>query len=329
MRSTPRTDTEQALLSIRDLSVTFSTPGGPIRAVDGVSLDVHPGEVLAVVGESGSGKSQTALAVTGLLAANGAAEGSIQWQRSEILGLPEHRLARLRADEIAMVFQNPMTSLNPYLRVSVQMMEGMMLHGRMTRPEARAASIEMLESVQIADAASRIDRYPHEFSGGMLQRIMIAMSLLRRPRLLIADEPTTALDVTVQMQIVRLLGEIRRKSGTAIMLITHDLGLVASISDRIAIMYSGRIMEIGHTEEVFSRPRHPYTRALLEAVPRLDRDEAELQGIAGEPPDPAAHIPGCPFHTRCAHRLSQCADIRPPMDGAGGHFHACHLSLAP
>ncbi len=329
MRSTPKTVTEQALLSIRDLSVIFSTPDGPIQAVDGVSLDVHPGEVLAVVGESGSGKSQTALAVTGLLAANGAAEGSIRWNRSEILGLPEHRLTRLRSDEIAMVFQNPMTSLNPYLRVSAQMMEGITLNGRMTKSKARAACIEMLESVQIADPAVRIDRYPHEFSGGMLQRIMIAMSLLRRPRLLIADEPTTALDVTVQMQIVQLLEEIRRKFGTAIMLITHDLGLVASISDRIAIMYSGRIMEIGDTEEVFANPRHPYTRALLEAVPRIDRDEAELQGIAGEPPDPTARIPGCPFHTRCTQRLPQCADTRPPMDGAGGHSHACHLSRAP
>ena len=329
MRSTPRTDTEQALLSIRNLSVTFRTPGGPIQAVDEVSLDVHPGEVLAVVGESGSGKSQTALAVTGLLAANGVAEGSIRWEQAEILGLPEHRLTRLRSEEIAMVFQNPMTSLNPYLRVSAQMMEGLTLNGRMTRPEARAACIEMLESVQIADAADRIDRYPHEFSGGMLQRIMIAMSLLRRPRLLIADEPTTALDVTVQMQIVQLLEDIRRKFGTAIMLITHDLGLVASISDRIAIMYSGQILEIGHTEAVFARPRHPYTRALLEAVPRIDRDEKEMRGIAGEPPASTARTPGCPFHPRCTHRLAQCADTRPPMDGAGGHFHACHLSLAP
>ena len=328
MRSTPETDTEPVLLSIRDLAVTFSTPGGPIRAVDGVSLDVHAGEVLAVVGESGSGKSQTALAVTGLLAANGAADGSIRWQRSEILGLPEHRLARLRCDEIAMIFQNPMTSLNPYLRVSSQMMEGITLNGRMTKSEARTACIKMLESVQIADAATRIDRYPHEFSGGMLQRIMIAMSLLRLPRLLIADEPTTALDVTVQMQIVRLLENIRRKFGTAIMLITHDLGLVASISDRIAIMYGGRIMEYGHTEEVFANPRHPYTRALLEAVPRIDRDETELRGISGEPPEPAAGVPGCPFHARCPHRLSHCADTRPPMDGAEGHFHACHLPRA-
>ena len=325
MRSTPRTGTEGALLSIRNLRVTFATPEGQVVAVDGASHDIHPGEVLAVVGESGSGKSQTALAVTGLLARNGTSEGSILWEGGEILGLPEHRLARLRSEEIAMIFQNPMTCLNPYLRISTQMIEGMTLNGRMTRTQARSACIEMLETVQIADAENRIDMYPHEFSGGMLQRIMIAMSLLRRPRLLIADEPTTALDVTVQMQIVQMLQHVREEYGTAIMLITHDLGLVASISDRISIMYSGQIMESGLAENVFSRPRHPYTRALLDAVPRIDQDERILRGIAGEPPDPASRIPGCPFHSRCAYRMARCVEHRPDTLGSREHAHACHL----
>ncbi len=326
MHSTPRTGTEEPLLSICDLRVTFGTPEGQVVAVDGASLDIHPGEVLAVVGESGSGKSQTALAVTGLLARNGTSEGSILWKGGEILGLPEHQLARLRSEEIAMVFQNPMTCLNPYLRISTQMIEGMTMNRKMTRTQARSACIDMLETVQIADAANRIDRYPHEFSGGMLQRIMIAMSLLRRPRLLIADEPTTALDVTVQMQIVQLLKHIRRKYGTAIMLITHDLGLVASISDRISIMYSGQIMESGLAENVFSNPRHPYTRALLDAIPRIDQNDGELRDIAGEPPDPASRTSGCPFHLRCGYRIASCIENRPDTLGSREHAHACHLS---
>lgn len=325
MHSTPRTDADRALLSILDLRVTFETPEGPVAAVDGASLDIYPGEVLAVVGESGSGKSQTALAITGLLAQNGTSAGSILWQGREILGLPEHQLMQLRAKEIAMIFQNPMTCLNPYLRISTQMIESLMLTGRMTRSQARNACIEMLETVQIADAKNRIDMYPHEFSGGMLQRIMIAMSLLRRPRLLIADEPTTALDVTVQMQIVKLLEHIRQRYDTAIMLITHDLGLVASISDRISIMYSGQIMESGRAEHVFSKPRHPYTRALLDAVPRIDQDAKALRGIAGEPPDPASKISGCPFHARCAYRISPCAEYRPHTLGSREHAQACHL----
>ncbi|MYB33992.1 MAG: ABC transporter ATP-binding protein [Gammaproteobacteria bacterium] len=326
MRSTPRIGTEEVLLSIRDLRVTFGTPEGQVMAVDGTSLDIHPGEVLAVVGESGSGKSQTALAVMGLLARNGTSEGSILWEGREILGLPEYQLARLRSEEIAMIFQNPMTCLNPYLRISTQMIEGMTMNRKVTRAQARSACIDMLETVQIADAANRIDMYPHEFSGGMLQRIMIAMSLLRRPRLLIADEPTTALDVTVQMQIVQMLQHIRQKYGTAIMLITHDLGLVASISDRISVMYSGQIMESGLAENVFSSPRHPYTQALLDAVPRIDRNDRKLRGITGEPPGPASRTSGCPFHLRCAFRMTSCVEHRPDMLGSREHAHACHLS---
>ena len=314
------------LLAVRNLSVSFQTPGNSIVAVDKISLDLHRGEVLAVVGESGSGKSQTALAILGLLANNGFSEGSIMWEQKEILGLANHQLAHIRANEIAMIFQNPMTSLNPYLRVSTQMIEGLMLNKKMSKSNAKAECIDMLETVQINNASSRFYMYPHQLSGGMQQRVMIAMALLRQPRLLIADEPTTALDVTVQAQIVELLKTVRHQFGTAIMLISHDLGLVASISDRITIMYSGQIMETGFTEEIFSRPRHPYTKALLETIPRIDQNENSLKAIAGEPPDPAVRPTGCPFSPRCSYRLPVCTENRPALRYEQGHAHACHLS---
>ena len=329
MHSTQETGTESALLSVRNLSVTFRTPTGPVVAVDDVNLDIHPGEVLAIVGESGSGKTQASLAILGLSARNATTEGSIFWKKKELLGLPEHQLSRLRAEEIAMVFQNPMTSLNPYLRISTQMMEGLPRKDKMSRSQARKACIEMLGHVQISDAEIRFDQYPHEFSGGMQQRIMIAMGLLRHPQLLIADEPMTALDVTVQMQVVQLLERIRKAHGTAIMLISHNMGLVASISDTIAIMYSGQVVETGPTERVFSHPCHPYTRALLDAIPRIDRTGSVLQGIAGEPPDPLLRPSGCPFHLRCRHRLPQCIDTRPSMEHHEGHSYACHLAAVP
>lgn len=326
MHSTPKINIDMTLLKVRNLSVTFQSPGNSIVAVDKISLEIHRGEVLAVVGESGSGKSQTALAILGLLAHNGYSEGSIMWKQTEILGLANHQLANIRAKEIAMIFQNPMTSLNPYLRVSTQMIEGLMLNNKMSKSNARDKCIDMLEIVQISNASSRFYMYPHQLSGGMQQRVMIAMALLRQPHLLIADEPTTALDVTVQAQIVELLKTVRHQFDTAIMLITHDLGLVASISDRIAIMYSGQIMETGFTEEIFSRPRHPYTKALLETAPRMDQNENNLKTIAGEPPDPAVRPTGCPFSPRCSYRLSVCTESRPALRYDQGHAHACHHS---
>jgi len=317
-----------SLLEIENLTVTFQTGDGPVNAVNGVSLDVDAGETLAVVGESGSGKSQTAFAAMGLLAKNGAATGTVRFDGQELLKLSNRELNRVRAQEIAMIFQDPMTSLNPYLRVSDQMTEVLQLHKGMSRKEATAEAVRMLDAVRIPDARNRITNFPHEFSGGMRQRIMIAMALLCRPRLLIADEPTTALDVTVQAQIMELLGDIRTEFGTAVILITHDLGIVAGFCDRTLVMYGGQIMEEGPTNDVFAAPSHPYTRGLLKAVPRLDRDEDSLQTIAGEPPDMSRLPAGCPFSPRCDQVMETCPVNRPALEGFDGNRRrACHLNV--
>ncbi|MTI15656.1 ATP-binding cassette domain-containing protein [Rhodobacteraceae bacterium RKSG542] len=275
-----------ALLEIDGLKVSYDTPEGTVKAVDGVSLTLNQGETLAVVGESGSGKSQTAFATMGLLPKNARVEGSIRYQGQEVLGLSVKEMNRLRSNEIAMIFQDPMTSLNPYLRISEQMAETLMYNGsegrRISKKQAIAASVEMLEAVKIADAKNRIHMYPHEFSGGMRQRVMIAMSLLCRPKLLIADEPTTALDVTVQARIMDLLVELQQEFNMAIMLITHNLGIVAGTCERTLVMYHGQVMEQGKTDDVFEKPKHPYTQNLLNAVPRLDRDDEVLSTIASE-----------------------------------------------
>ncbi|WP_296425552.1 oligopeptide/dipeptide ABC transporter ATP-binding protein [Yoonia sp.] len=315
------------LLEIDNLRVTFSTADGDVNAVNGVSFDINQGETLAIVGESGSGKSQTAFAMMGLLAKNGRAAGAARFDGKDLLTMSNRDLNQIRAREMAMIFQDPMTSLNPYMRISDQMAEVLMLHKGMGKAAAINEATKMLDAVRIPDARARITMFPHEFSGGMRQRIMIAMALLCQPRLLIADEPTTALDVTVQAQIMQVLGDIRRDFGTAVILITHDLGVVAGFCDRTLVMYGGQIMEEGPTDDVFASPVHPYTSGLLKAVPRLDRADATLATIAGEPPDMSRLPAGCPFSPRCAQVLDNCRAERPVLATRGNRRRACHLPI--
>jgi oligopeptide transport system ATP-binding protein len=315
------------LLEIENLRVRFATPEGEVRAVNGINLVLGEGEAVGIVGESGSGKSQLWLAVLGLLAANGRAEGSVRFRGTELLGMRRRELNRIRGGKIAMIFQDPMTSLNPYLRVGRQMTEVLVQHKGMTERQAREAAVEMLESVRITGARRRFDRYPHEFSGGMRQRVMIAMALLCRPALLVADEPTTALDVTIQAQILELLRDLKAATNTATMLITHDLGVVAGLCDRVVVMYAGEIAEVGPVRDIFYDPQHPYTESLLRAMPRIDEDEhGELFAIPGQPPNLQSLPPGCPFQDRCPYVMEMCLtqhpDLRPIVLGRA---KSCHL----
>ena len=315
------------LLQVDDLSVRFKTPEGEITAVNGLSFALERGQTFGIVGESGSGKSQSMLALMGLLAANGRAAGSARFNGQDLLAMPAPMLNRIRGNRIAMIFQDPMTSLNPYLTVERQMTEVLELHKGLTRRSALQLAISTLEAVRIPDAARRIRMYPHEFSGGMRQRIMIAMALLCQPDLLIADEPTTALDVTVQAQTMSLLRDLQHEFGTAIVLITHDLGVVAGLCDQVMVLYGGRIMEQASAESIFYRPTHPYTLGLLGAAPRLEHDEETLIAIPGAPPNMAHLPPGCPFSERCAFVMDRCVQQRPPLVPSATDpavLRACH-----
>jgi oligopeptide/dipeptide ABC transporter ATP-binding protein len=316
----------ERLLVIRDLVTVFRDGNRRVVAVDGVSFDVHRGEVFGLVGESGCGKSVTCRSITRLF--GGAAAriegGSIVFEGTDLVKLTDYRMMQIRGAGIAMVFQDPMSSLNPTMRIGNQIDEAVQRHHGFSRKDVRAETIQLLERVGVASAARRADAWPHEFSGGMRQRVMIAMALAGRPRLLIADEPTTALDVTIQDQILKLLLGLRHEFGMSILLVTHDLGVVAQTCDRVAVMYAGRIAECATTAELFTRPRHPYTEALLAALPARQRRGQSLRAIGGMPPDLAMPPPGCRFHPRCAYVEEACVVAEPPLVDIGNrHLTAC------
>jgi peptide/nickel transport system ATP-binding protein/oligopeptide transport system ATP-binding protein len=320
------------LLSVNDLRVGFATEKGVVQAVDGVSFDLQPGEVVAIVGESGSGKTVTAQTIIGLTrAGNARIEGSARLAGEELASASDATMRRLRGERIAMVFQNPMTSFNPVYRVGAQIVEAIRTHRPgASKAEARTRVVELFEAVGIPDAAQRVDDYPHQFSGGMRQRAMIAMALALEPEVLIADEPTTALDVTIQAQILRLLEQLNRERNLATLLITHDLGVVAEIADRVLVMYAGKVVEQGTLDEIFYDPQHPYTWGLLGSLTRLDRPRPKrLPQIAGQPPDLLELPQGCPFRPRCPHEFSKCPEypqLEARLPDSPGHCDRCWLS---
>ncbi|HEY0247645.1 MAG TPA: ABC transporter ATP-binding protein [Gryllotalpicola sp.] len=329
-RTSPGND--DPLLSVHDLAVDFGTGQSALHAVTGVSFDLYPGETLGIVGESGSGKSVSVMSMLGLVPMPPAriAGGQVLFEGRDLLTLSPQELRKVRGGDIGMIFQDPMSSLNPVMSIGQQIAEAVKLHHpEMSRSAIRARVIALLDDVGIPDPELCFQRYPHQYSGGMRQRVLIAMAMANEPKLLIADEPTTALDVTVQAQVLRVLGEAQKRTQAATILITHDLGLIAELADRVIVMYAGRVVEQATVAELFHRPKHPYTRGLLASRPRLDRPIAELKPIGGQPPSLAAIPSGCPFQPRCefAHGREQCSTERPALHiVATGHASACHFA---
>jgi peptide/nickel transport system ATP-binding protein len=320
------------LLQVNDLRTRFHTDDGVLQAVDGVTFSVEPGEVLGIVGESGCGKSVTVLTIMGLNDPRlSSSTGEVLFRDENLLTASARRLREVRGNEIAMIFQDPMTSLNPVHTIGKQLVEAVLLHRDVSRKEARARALELLEAVRIPRAERRIDDYPHQFSGGMRQRVMIAMALINSPDLLIADEPTTALDVTTQAQIIDLLKQLQKDFGTAIIMITHDLGVVAESCDDVVVMYSAKVAEHAEVDEIFERPQHPYTWGLMGSLPRLDVVVDRLQQIPGQPPSLLNPPGGCRFHPRCPYAMSICREQVPALTAVPGevfHEQACHLDPA-
>jgi oligopeptide/dipeptide ABC transporter ATP-binding protein len=319
-------------LSLRDLVVEFGTDDGVVHAVNGISYEVYPGETLGIVGESGSGKSVSQLAVLGLIPQppGRIVNGEAILDGRNLLTMSKKQLRDVRGGEVAMIFQDPMTSLNPVLKVGYQLAEAVQAHRDVSRKEARERGVYLLDLVGVPNPERRYDQYPHEFSGGMRQRAMIAMAIANEPKLLIADEPTTALDVTIQAQIIEVLKAAQRETNAAIILITHDLGLVAELSDRVAVMYAGRVVEMGDVHTIFAAPRHPYTVGLMLSVPRIELDRGVLEPIPGQPPSMITPPPGCAFHPRCflSEGRAICRTEIPGLQRVGGseHLSACHFA---
>ncbi len=321
----------EPLLDVRDLHVTFRTEAGRVGAVDGVSFSVSPGEVLGIVGESGSGKSVTMMSVMRLINdPNAIFEGQVMYKGADLMEASESRMQDIRGAEMAMIFQDPMTSLNPVYKVGWQIAEQLQAHESLSKSAARGRTIELLRAVGIPNPEVRVDDYPHQFSGGMRQRVMIAMALSCNPDLLIADEPTTALDVTIQAQILDVIARLKSEFNSAVVLITHDMGVVAEVADRVIVMYAGRVVEHGTKEEVFNDPQHPYTWGLLGSIPRLDRPRPKrLTAIPGNPPSLVNLPDGCHFAPRCRHKFDRCLVDDPELTdtAGGGHLDACHLTV--
>ena len=318
-----------ALLEVNDLKTYFRTDDGVVRAVDGVSFSVDKGQTLGIVGESGSGKSVTCLTIMGLNPKRSAiSSGTAIWKDEDLLTASPRRLREIRGNEIAMIFQDPMTSLNPVHKIGDQLAEAMKLHEDVSKRQARARALELLKAVGIPRAERRLDDYPHQFSGGMRQRVMIAMALINNPDLLIADEPTTALDVTTQAQILTLIEKLQEEFGSAVIMITHDLGVVAEIADDVVVMYAAEVAEKGHVTQIFKKPQHPYTWGLMGSLPRLDADVERLVQIQGQPPSMLRPPTGCRFHPRCPYVMPICKEVDPelaPVSDDPGHLQACHL----
>ena len=323
------TNSSEVILQVKDLKTYFNTDEGVVKAVDGITFDLHKGETMGIVGESGSGKSVTNLSIMNLIPnpPGKLVGGQVLFHGEDLLQMNEKQIQNIRGNKISMIFQDPMSSLNPFLRISTQMIETIVLHQKLDKKTAKEKAIEMLKLAGIPAPEKRIDNYPHQFSGGMRQRVMIAMGLSCNPEILIADEPTSALDVTIQAQIIELMQELSVRLGTAVIMITHSLGVVAGMCDTICVMYAGRVVERGNTKDIFREPKHPYTRGLIQSVPRLDKENSDrLYSIPGQPPNVIDLPPCCPFFPRCGQTMDICKKAYPPLSDFGnGHCASCWL----